>query len=75
MAMKSGITANAGHRGMGIQEALTSASVMRLRRESDLRQAIVHGDMELSYQPKVSLPSHTICGVAALLAPPAAGAR
>ncbi len=49
------------------QEALTSASVKRLQLESDLRHAIAHGELELHYQPKVSLPTHTICGVEALV--------
>ncbi len=49
------------------QEALTSASVKRLQMEAELRQAIANGELELHYQPKVSLDSSEISGVEALV--------
>jgi diguanylate cyclase (GGDEF)-like protein len=49
------------------QEALTSASVKRLQMEGELRLAIAHGELELHYQPKVSLDTNAIFGVEALV--------
>jgi EAL domain-containing protein (putative c-di-GMP-specific phosphodiesterase class I) len=49
------------------QDSMTSASVQRLQLESDLRRAISHGELQLFYQPKVSLGSNQLCGVEALV--------
>jgi diguanylate cyclase len=38
----------------------------RLTMESDLRQAIAAGDLQLYYQPKVDLTTNQLCGVEAL---------
>ncbi|CAB3786404.1 sensor domain-containing protein [Paraburkholderia caffeinilytica] len=46
---------------------LTIDATAHLLLESDLRWAIEHGELELHYQPKVSLPSNEIVGSEALL--------
>jgi EAL domain-containing protein (putative c-di-GMP-specific phosphodiesterase class I) len=49
------------------QEGLTSASIQRIQLETELRHAITHGELELFYQPKVSLPSQSVNSVEALV--------
>lgn len=46
--------------------ALSDGVVDRSRLESDLRQAIVHGEIELYYQPQVDGRTGRLCGVEAL---------
>jgi diguanylate cyclase (GGDEF)-like protein/PAS domain S-box-containing protein len=46
---------------------LTRNAVARLALESDLRRAIARDELELHYQPKVSLPEHEMIGSEALL--------
>ena len=49
------------------QDSLTSASAQRLQLESELRRAISQGELQLFYQPKISLGSNELCGVEALV--------
>ena len=49
------------------QDSMTSASVQRLQLESELGRAISHGELQLFYQPKISLGSNQLCGVEALV--------
>jgi len=46
--------------------SLESAPVRRIGLASDLRRALDHGDLELYYQPKVSLHSRQVVGVECL---------
>jgi diguanylate cyclase (GGDEF)-like protein len=59
---------SAGRGGFSFfQDSMTSASVQRLQLESELRHAISHDELELYYQPKISLGSNQLCGVEALV--------
>jgi diguanylate cyclase (GGDEF)-like protein len=49
------------------QPSMTSTSTKRLQLESELRHAIAHRELELFYQPKVSLASNRLSGVEALV--------
>jgi diguanylate cyclase (GGDEF)-like protein len=49
------------------EAAMASASAQRLQLESDLRRAIAEGELQLFYQPKVSLLTQTLSGVEALV--------
>jgi EAL domain-containing protein (putative c-di-GMP-specific phosphodiesterase class I) len=46
---------------------LNSGSVVRLRLESALRQAVARNELFLAYQPIIDVPSGTICGAEALV--------
>ena len=48
-------------------EAMNQAASVRLARESDLRQAIAHGQLRLHYQPKVDAGSGATLGAEALV--------
>lgn len=48
-------------------EELNNQVQHRMNMESDLREAIDHGELELYYQPQLNLASHTITGMEALL--------
>ncbi len=47
--------------------AMTRRAEERLQIESDLRQAIEKGQLELFFQPKICLASHLACGAEALV--------
>ena len=49
------------------QASMTSASVQRLQLESQLCRAISNGELQLFYQPKISLGSNQLRGVEALV--------
>ncbi|MCM5678827.1 EAL domain-containing protein [Schlegelella sp. S2-27] len=49
------------------QPAMTSLAVERLNFEMQLRGAVANGELELFYQPKISLDSGVACGVEALV--------
>ena len=49
------------------EAAMASVSAQRLQLESDLRRAIEQGELQLFYQPKVSLLMRTLLGVEALV--------
>ena len=56
-----------GDRVVPFDDALRVRMLDRLHFESDLRQALDHGELALSYQPTVSLESGRVIGVEALL--------
>ena len=57
-----------GRRGFSFySKDLTIDAAKRLALESDLRRAIELGELELHYQPKVSLKNHDVTGSEALL--------
>lgn len=57
-----------GRRGFSFySRELTVHAAKRLALESDLRRAIELGELELHYQPKVSLKDHEVTGCEALL--------
>ena len=57
-----------GRRGFSFySKDLTIDAAKRLALESDLRRAIERGELELHYQPKVSLKNHDVTGSEALL--------
>jgi diguanylate cyclase (GGDEF)-like protein/PAS domain S-box-containing protein len=57
-----------GRRGYRFySKELTADAVARLAQESELRHAIVRGEFELHYQPKVSFRDHEVIGSEALL--------
>jgi diguanylate cyclase (GGDEF)-like protein len=49
------------------QPEMTELSAQRLRDENALRHALSHGELELFYQPKISLQTQALCGVEALV--------
>ena len=49
------------------QPAMTSLAVDRLKLEMQLRAAVPNGELELFYQPKVSLDTGLACGLEALV--------
>lgn len=56
-----------GDRFIVFDDALRVRLLDRLHFESDLRKALDHGELTLSYQPTVSLDSGRVIGVEALL--------
>ena len=47
--------------------AMMEQAALRLKLESELRQAVVNDELELHYQPKISLETGKACGVEALV--------
>jgi diguanylate cyclase (GGDEF)-like protein len=48
-------------------DSLRAVALRRLALESGLREALVHGELTLAYQPQVRLPSGTVTGAEALI--------
>jgi diguanylate cyclase (GGDEF)-like protein len=66
MAMYEAKTAGRG-RFCFYQQSMTVASTERVKLEAELRGAIAHSELELFYQPKISLSTNAVIGVEALL--------
>ena len=49
------------------QRAMANEAEQHLKLEMSLRSAVSNGELELFYQPKVSLATNAVCGVEALL--------
>jgi diguanylate cyclase (GGDEF)-like protein len=66
MAMYEAKSAGRGHFRF-FEAAMASASAQRMQLESDLRRAIAEGELQLFYQPKISLRTQLLSGVEALV--------